>query len=56
MKQSSCSSAAFLAFLGVMMVSPSFAEIRVGVLTKEKAKEKYGITMHARKNGRLGNT
>jgi hypothetical protein len=26
----------------------------VGVLTKEKAKEKYGITMHARKNGDAG--
>ncbi len=30
------------------------AEISVGVLTKEKAKEKYGITMHARKNGDAG--
>jgi hypothetical protein len=28
--------------------------ISVGVLTKEKAKEKYGITMHARKNGDAG--
>jgi hypothetical protein len=28
--------------------------ISVGVLTKEKAKEKYGITMHARNNGDAG--
>jgi hypothetical protein len=29
--------------------------ISVGVLTKEKAEAKYGITMHARKNGDAGN-
>jgi len=34
--------------------SSSFAEIIVGTLTKEKAKEKYGITMHAQKNGDAG--
>ncbi|WP_298859814.1 hypothetical protein [uncultured Gimesia sp.] len=34
--------------------SPSFGMISVGVLTKEAAKEKYGITMHARKNGDAG--
>lgn len=34
--------------------SPSFGEISVGVLTKEAAKDKYGITMHARKNGDAG--
>jgi len=34
--------------------SPCFAEIIVGVLTKEKAKADYGITMHARKNGDAG--
>jgi hypothetical protein len=28
--------------------------ISVGVLSKEKAKEKYGIIMHARKNGDAG--
>jgi hypothetical protein len=28
--------------------------ISVGFLTKEKAKEKYGITMHARRNGDAG--
>ena len=36
------------------ITSPCFALISVGVLTKEKAKEKYGITMHARKNGDAG--
>jgi hypothetical protein len=34
--------------------SPSFGEISVGVLTKEAAKDKFGITMHARKNGDAG--
>ena len=40
----------------VLMIttSPTFGEISVGVLTKEKAKEKYGITMHARANGDAG--
>lgn len=28
--------------------------ISIGVLTKQKAKEKYGVTMHARKNGDAG--
>ena len=37
-----------------LLASSSFAMISVGVLTKEKAKEKYGITMHARKNGDAG--
>jgi hypothetical protein len=37
-----------------LLASPSFAAISVGTLTKEKAKEKYGITMHARKNGDAG--
>jgi hypothetical protein len=36
------------------IASPSFGMISVGVLNKEKAKEKYGITMHARKNGDAG--
>src|SRR5579859_5351865 len=38
----------------VFMCSPSLAMISVGVLTKEAAKDKYGITMHARRNGDAG--
>jgi len=34
--------------------NPIFGMISVGVLKKEAAKEKYGITMHARKNGEDG--
>ncbi len=30
------------------------AEISVGTLTREQAKQKYGITMHARRNGDAG--
>lgn len=41
-------------FVFTLLASPSFAMISVGVLAKEKAKEKYGITMHARKNGDAG--
>jgi hypothetical protein len=40
--------------LCAFIAGPSFGMINVGVLTKEKAKEKYGITMHARKNGDAG--
>jgi len=36
------------------IASSSFAMISVGVLTKERAKKKYGITMHARNNGDAG--
>ena len=36
------------------IANPSFGMIDVGVLTKEAAKDKYGITMHARKNGDAG--
>lgn len=43
---------AFLAFL--LLASPCFAMISVGVLTKEKARDKYGISMHARPNGEAG--
>ena len=47
-----------LAILGCCIVTllsrSSLAEISVGTLTKEKAKEKCGITMHARKNGDAG--
>lgn len=38
----------------VALANSSFAEISVGTLSKEKAKEKYGITMHARQNGDAG--
>jgi len=41
-------------FVFTLIVSSSYAMISVGVLTKEKAKEKYGITMHARNNGEAG--
>jgi hypothetical protein len=37
-----------------LLENSSFAEISVGTLSKEKAKEKYGITMHARENGDAG--
>src|SRR5262245_22911189 len=40
--------------LFALFASPSFGMISVGILNKEKAKEKYGITMHARKNGDAG--
>lgn len=36
------------------MAGPGFGMISVGVLTKEKARDKYGITMHARHNGDAG--
>ncbi len=41
-------------FFLALVANPAFALISVGTLTKEKAKEKYGITMHARKNGDAG--
>jgi hypothetical protein len=37
-----------------VIANPSFGMVSVGDLTKEAAKEKYGITMHARKNGDAG--
>ena len=37
-----------------LIAGPSFGMISVGELTKEKARDKYGITMHARKNGDAG--
>ncbi|MEO8268826.1 MAG: hypothetical protein ABI557_03840 [Aureliella sp.] len=44
-----------LAFcVGVLAASTSFAEISVGTLTKDAAKNKYGITMHAMQNGDAG--
>jgi hypothetical protein len=36
------------------IASSSLGMISIGELTKEKAKDKYGITMHARKNGDAG--
>lgn len=51
-------SRALTALLSICIVaclsSSSFGEISIGVLTKKTAKEKYGITMHARKNGDAG--
>lgn len=41
-------------FIIAMSASSSIAEISVGTLSKEKAQEKYGITMHARQNGDAG--
>ena len=43
-----------LLFVLTLLANQCLAMISVGVLTKEKAKEKYGITMHARKNGDAG--
>ena len=37
-----------------LITSPSFGMISIGRLTKKTAKEKYGITMHARQNGDSG--
>ena len=41
-------------FVSILIASPSLGMISVGVLTKARAKDKYGITMHARKNGDAG--
>ena len=55
MKSASRTTTALLSICVVTLItSPCFAMISVGVLTKEKAKAKYGITMHARKNGDAG--
>lgn len=37
-----------------LAANPGYSMISVGTLTKEKAEKKYGITMHARKNGDAG--
>lgn len=37
-----------------LLCGPAMGMIGVGTLDKEKAKQKYGITMHARKNGDAG--
>ncbi len=49
-------SSLFLLVLGVASFAANqcFAEISVGTLTKESAKERYGITMHATQNGDAG--
>ena len=41
-------------FVVTLFANPANAMISVGELTKKKAKENYGITMHARKNGDAG--
>src|SRR4051794_36042143 len=43
-----------LLFVFTFVSGHCFAEISVGVLTKEKAKAKYGIKMHARTDGDAG--
>ena len=45
---------AWCLFLVLLVSVPADGMISVGRLTKEKAKEKYGITMHARRNGDAG--
>ncbi len=40
--------------VAALATSPCLALIEVGVLTKDQAKAKYGITMHARNNGDAG--
>jgi len=48
-------SAIFLSvLLCTLIAGPTFGMISIGVLTQEKAKARYGITMHARKNGDAG--
>ncbi len=44
----------FAVFFIAMASSVCLAMISVGPLDKVKAKEKYGITMHARQNGDAG--
>ena len=45
---------AILVILMATTAGKANSMISIGVLTKEKAKENYGITMHARKNGDAG--
>ena len=55
MKSSVPLPAVFLSILlCTLIASPTSGMISVGTLSKEKAKGKYGITMHARKNGDAG--
>jgi hypothetical protein len=44
----------FVLLLAAATSSVCMAMIDIGPLTKVKAKEKYGITMHARQNGDAG--
>lgn len=44
----------FVLLLAAATSSVCLAMISIGPLTKVKAKEKYGITMHARQNGDAG--
>lgn len=46
----------FLLALGIVAytASSAYALISIGTLSKTQAKDKYGITMHARKNGDAG--
>ena len=48
----------FILMLAIVFLTqvagPACAMISVGTLTKEAAKDKYGITMHARRNGDAG--
>ena len=46
--------AVFSICIVTLIAGPSFGMIDIGRLTKDRAKEKYGITMHARKNGDAG--
>lgn len=41
-------------FLCTLIAGPTSGMISIGVLTKEKARAQYGITMHARNNGDAG--
>ncbi len=43
-----------LILIFTLLTHPAYALISIGFLTKEKAKDKYGITMHARRNGEAG--
>jgi hypothetical protein len=55
MKAPICVSTALLSIcIFTLVAGPSFGMISIGRLTKDTAKEKYGITMHARKNGDAG--
>jgi len=55
MKSPTCASTALLSLCVSMFIANSgFGMISIGVLSKETAKEKYGITMHARENGDAG--
>ncbi|MBD3676240.1 MAG: hypothetical protein HUJ26_22240 [Planctomycetaceae bacterium] len=54
MRQRFSSTLAILAVLIATTSNTAHAAISVGTLTQEQAREKYGITMHARNNGDAG--